>query len=71
LITVDDIKAIKKPVSFACIEDDGFFPEDVRAAGEKHLQEMGIEHEMKVYSKVPHGMTSNNLSDLDLYDILV
>jgi len=69
LVTVEDIKAVKKPVSFACIEDDGFFPDDVRVAGEKHLQEMGIEHEMKVYSKVPHGMTSNNLSDLNLYDI--
>lgn len=66
LITVEDIKAIKKPVSFACIEDDGFFPDDVRVAGEKHLQEMGIEHEMKVYSKVPHGMTINTLTIVKL-----
>ena len=38
-----------------CLENDQLFPDDVRLAGQKHLEESGIEHEIKVYSDVPHG----------------
>lgn len=37
------------------LENDQLFPDDVRLAGQKHLEESGIEHEIKVYPDVPHG----------------
>ena len=37
------------------LENDQLFPDDVRIAGQKHLEESGIEHEIKVYPDVPHG----------------
>lgn len=37
------------------LENDQLFPDDVRIAGQKRLEESGIEHEIKVYSDVPHG----------------
>ena len=37
------------------LENDQLFPDHVRLAGQKHLEENGIEHEIKVYPDVPHG----------------
>ena len=39
----------------AQLENDQLFPDDVRLAGQKHLEENGVEHEIKVYPDVPHG----------------
>ena len=36
-------------------ENDQLFPDDVRVAGQKFLEEQGVEHEMKVYPGAPHG----------------
>ena len=36
-------------------ENDQLFPDDIREAGKKHLEEKQIEHEIKVYPGVPHG----------------
>ena len=55
LITKDDLEAIKSPISFACVENDQLFPDDIRIAGKEHLEKESIEHEIKVYSGVPHG----------------
>ncbi|KAK6359835.1 hypothetical protein TWF696_000969 [Orbilia brochopaga] len=54
-VTIEDIKAVERPVSFVCVENDGLFPDEVREAGRKDLQERNIDHEIKVYSGVPHG----------------
>ncbi|MCJ1285689.1 hypothetical protein MMC26_005030 [Xylographa opegraphella] len=37
------------------IENDQLFPDDVRETGKAYLEENHIEHEIKVYSGVPHG----------------
>lgn len=37
------------------IENDSFFPDDIRNEGLKYLQANNIEHEMRVYEGVPHG----------------
>ncbi len=36
-------------------ENDQVFPDDVREEGRKYLESKNIEHEIKVYSNVPHG----------------
>lgn len=38
-----------------CIENDNFFPDDIRNEGLKYLQDNNVEHEMHVYEGVPHG----------------
>ena len=37
-------------------ENDQLFPDDIREEGKKSLEEKGIQHEVKVYPDVPHGM---------------
>lgn len=37
------------------LENDQLFPDEVRISGQKSLEENKVEHEMKVYSDVPHG----------------
>ena len=55
LVTPEDIGGIKAPLSFVCVENDNLFPDDIREAGRVFLERNKIEHEMKVYSGVPHG----------------
>ena len=55
MITTEDLEAIRSPISMACVENDQLFPDDVRTAGQKYLEENQIKHEVKVYSGVPHG----------------
>ena len=55
LITTEDFEAIKSPISMVCVENDQLFPDDVRTAGQTHLEENKVKHEVKVYSGVPHG----------------
>ena len=46
-----------KPIAdTARSENDPLFPDDVRSSGEKFLVEQKVEHEMRVYAGVPHGM---------------
>lgn len=55
LITKLDLESIKSPISMACVENDQLFPDDVRTAGQTFLEEKKIDHEVKLYSGVPHG----------------
>lgn len=55
LVTKDDFKGIKSPISFICVENDQLFPEDVKLFGEESLKCNNIEHEFKTYTGVPHG----------------
>ncbi|MCJ1434787.1 hypothetical protein MMC27_004157 [Xylographa pallens] len=55
LVTKQDIEGVKSPVSMVCIENDQLFPDEVREAGKSYLDEKQVEHEIKVYSGVPHG----------------
>ncbi|CUS11633.1 unnamed protein product [Tuber aestivum] len=55
LISKEDIAGVKKPVTLACVENDMFFPDEVRDGGKKQLQDNNIDHELKVYPGVPHG----------------
>lgn len=55
LITKEDLEGLKSPTTMACVENDQLFPEDVRIAGQKFLEENKVEHEIKVYPGVPHG----------------
>jgi len=55
MVTKEDLEGIRSPVSMACVENDQLFPNDVRTAGQSFLEEKKVEHEVKVYSNVPHG----------------
>ncbi|KAG8532539.1 uncharacterized protein KY384_002416 [Bacidia gigantensis] len=58
LITKEDLEAIKAPISFVAVENDQLFPDDIRTAGKERLEKDKVEHEMKVYSDVPHGFAT-------------
>ncbi|KAI9805270.1 MAG: hypothetical protein M1833_005723 [Piccolia ochrophora] len=55
LVTLEDMQAIKAPVTLACVENDSLFPDDIRNEGQKYLEDNDIKHELRTYSKVPHG----------------
>ncbi|KAI9848446.1 MAG: hypothetical protein M1837_000241 [Sclerophora amabilis] len=55
LVTIEDMTALKAPVSMACVENDQVFSDEVREEGRKHLETNNVEHEIKVYPEVPHG----------------
>ncbi|KAF3308301.1 hypothetical protein TWF173_001516 [Orbilia oligospora] len=65
-VTLEDIKAVVKPVSFVCVEGDALFPDEIREDGRKYLQDKNLEHEMKVYGSVPHGFAVMGSYDDDL-----
>ncbi|PWW75855.1 alpha/beta-hydrolase [Tuber magnatum] len=55
LISQEDIAGVKKPVTLACVENDIFFPDEVRDGGRKQLQDNNVDHELRIYPGVPHG----------------
>ncbi|KAI9683655.1 MAG: hypothetical protein M1829_004960 [Trizodia sp. TS-e1964] len=55
LIAKEDIERLKIPTTMVCIENDQLFPDDMRNDGQKYLLENGVEHEIRLYSNVPHG----------------
>ncbi|RMZ74950.1 hypothetical protein DV737_g5574, partial [Chaetothyriales sp. CBS 132003] len=55
LVTREDVKGIKAPVSVVAVENDPLFPEEILDIGRKHLASSGISHEVRVYAGVPHG----------------
>lgn len=55
MISKEDLEGVKSPISLVCVENDQLFPDDVRDAGKEHLAQNKVEHEVKVYSGVPHG----------------
>ncbi|MCJ1389805.1 hypothetical protein MMC18_002662 [Xylographa bjoerkii] len=55
LVTKQDLEGVKSPVSMVCIENDQLFPDEIRETGRAYLEEKHIEHEIKIYSGVPHG----------------
>jgi len=55
LVTRDDLKAVKAPLTMVCVENDPLFPEEILEDGRKHFATSNVEHEIKTYSNVPHG----------------
>ncbi|KAH0843865.1 dienelactone hydrolase [Fonsecaea pedrosoi] len=55
LVTREDLKAIKAPLTMVCVENDPLFPDEVLDVGRKHLASSSIDHEIKTYPEVPHG----------------
>lgn len=58
MITKEDIEGIKAPVSIVAIENDSLFPDEIREAGKKVLDEKKIEYELELYQSVPHGKST-------------
>ena len=55
LVTREDVKSIKAPVSIVAVENDPLFPEEILEVGRKSLASSEVPHEIKVYKNVPHG----------------
>ncbi|KAI0406418.1 Alpha/Beta hydrolase protein [Xylaria palmicola] len=55
LVSPEDFKSLKSPVSLVCVESDPMFPDEVRIAGEEAMSKSNLEHEVQVYPGVPHG----------------
>ena len=52
----EDLEAVKAPVYIAAVENDPLFPEDeVLTPGRRAMETNKVEHEIKVFSGVPHG----------------
>ncbi|KAK9470385.1 dienelactone hydrolase family-domain-containing protein [Dipodascopsis tothii] len=55
LITEDELRAIKGPLSIAAAETDEIFPEEKRHVSEAILKEIGATYSLTLYSSVEHG----------------
>ncbi|KAI0479743.1 Alpha/Beta hydrolase protein [Xylaria cf. heliscus] len=55
LVSPEDFRGLKVPVSLVCVENDPMFPDEVRIAGEDAMSKNNLEHEVQVYPGVPHG----------------
>ncbi|KIW95871.1 uncharacterized protein Z519_02936 [Cladophialophora bantiana CBS 173.52] len=55
MVTREDLKAVRMPLTMVCVENDPLFPDEVLEVGRKHLAASSIEHEIKTYPEVPHG----------------
>ncbi|KAK3327336.1 Alpha/Beta hydrolase protein [Cercophora scortea] len=55
LVSPDDFRGLKSPVSVVSVENDPLFPDEVRTAGEDYMTKNNVEHEVQVYPGVPHG----------------
>ena len=64
LVSKDDFKGLKAPVSMVSVENDPMFPDEVRMAGEDYMSANNVEHEVQVYPGVPHGMLSSCLPQI-------
>lgn len=56
MVTKSDMEAVKAPVFIAAVEGDPHFPEEeVLTPARRALEEKNVEHEVEVFSGVPHG----------------
>ncbi|KIW16123.1 hypothetical protein PV08_06174 [Exophiala spinifera] len=55
LVTREDLKAVKAPLTMVCVENDPLFPAEILEDGKKDFATSNVEHEVKMYSAVPHG----------------
>ena len=56
MLTKEDLSAVKAPIYFAAVENDPMLSdEEVLTPGRRALEQNKIEHEIKVFSSVPHG----------------
>ncbi len=56
MLTKEDLSAVKAPVYFAAVENDPMLSQDeVLTPGRKALEQNKIEHDIQVFSDVPHG----------------
>ncbi|KAF1810783.1 alpha/beta-hydrolase [Eremomyces bilateralis CBS 781.70] len=55
LVEKEDVAGVKVPMCLICVENDSLFPDEVRRRGVEALEKAEVEHEVKVYPKVPHG----------------
>ncbi|KAH8166099.1 hypothetical protein CIB48_g2131 [Xylaria polymorpha] len=55
LVSPEDFRGLKSPVSLVCVESDPMFPDEIRISGEEAMSKSNLEHEVQVYPGVPHG----------------
>ena len=56
MVTKEDLANVKSPVYIAAVENDPLFSEEeVLTPGRREMEKKGVEHEIEVYSGVPHG----------------
>lgn len=54
-ISKEEVSAVSVPTCIVAVENDPLFPDEARDEGVKTLSEKKVEHEVQVYSGVPHG----------------
>ena len=56
MTTQEDLEAVKSPVYIAAVKDDPMFSEEeALTPGRRAMEANKVEHEIQVFSGVPHG----------------
>jgi dienelactone hydrolase len=54
-VSVSDLESCAVPLGIVAVEQDSLFPDHIREKGVEKLKEKGVEHEVQIFSGVPHG----------------
>jgi len=65
------LAGVRSPVSIVALPKDPLFPDDIREAGKVSLDANKVEHELELYSDVPHGRSSRCLVTLSATRLMV
>lgn len=55
-VTPDDLAGVRVPTFLICVQNDPLFPEELLHLGIEALEKTGVDHEVKIYPEVPHGV---------------
>jgi dienelactone hydrolase len=56
MVTKEDLEAVRSPIYIAAVQDDPMFSqEELLTPGQRAMEKNGVEHEVQVFSGVPHG----------------
>lgn len=56
MVSAEDLEGVRVPVFIAAVDGDPLFPdEEVLTPGRRAMEKNGVEHEIQVFSGVPHG----------------
>lgn len=54
-VSVSDLENCAIPLGIVAVEEDSLFPDHILDMGVEKLKEKGVEHELEVYTGMPHG----------------
>jgi dienelactone hydrolase len=69
ILSKSDLEKVTVPTSVVAVEGDPLFPDEVREAGKKDMEQRGLKHELQLYPGVPHGFAvTGNYEDQSIVE---